>query len=224
MPAPIAVDANLGTVPRTQLVINPGTREVLTANREMDTRSALARGLVEYIQNKSIEMPGGRKLTLKNVYTTIPDAEQKAVYPAATAVPEGPGEYIAVRLTPSINPKDRIKMPDGRWPFAWAEFRQDIRLELIANDPKEREGLTAMLEDLFMPVDWMTGFRLILPHYYSAVAHYEPLRMGYADGADTAIERLRVTYFYIRAHVSAIKLLTKPVIQPFANTTVDGLP
>ena len=222
MPAPIAVDAHLGARPRTRLVVDPTEREILTANREMDTRSALCRGLVEYLQNNSIQMPGGRLLTLKNVYTTIPDVEQKVTYPAVTAVPEGAGEYVGKSLTPALNPANRIKTPDGRWPTVWAEYRQDIRLELATNDPKEREGLTAMIEDLFMPVDWMMGFRLILPHYYSAVAHYEPLRMAYQDGADTAAERLRVTYFYVRAHVGAIRLLGRPLITPKLDVLVDG--
>jgi hypothetical protein len=206
----IAPGAPLSDRPRTTLILDPEAKYPLTTYRETDARTALTRGLSEYFQNQSITMPGGRLLSLKNVYEVWPEAEQDVEYPAFTCTPEGDGSYDAKSFTPVLRPSDRIGPPDDRWPTSGAEFVQTIRGELHTTDPDARMGLTAMIEDALWPVDWLGGFRLLLPHYFGAVASFSATTMGYPDAAETAVERLRVTYFRIIGRVPVIRLAGLP--------------
>lgn len=198
----------------TELVVDPSQPEKLTANRETDGRTALARGVLEYLQQQVIEMPGGLKMRLENVYPEWPEQEDQVTYPAMTAVPEGEAEYDICGFTPNIDPTERLATPDGRFPVKWCEISQRIRLELHCTFPKARQALTAMCEEAFSPVDYMFGFKLRLPFYFNTYAVYEPLSVGYPDTAETAQERLRITYFYLRGHLPLYRLQTFPLFKP----------
>lgn len=204
----------------TELVVDPAAPEILTGYREVDARTALARGLVEFLRPMVINLPGGRQLGFGAGYWDWPEAEDEAVYPALTVVPEGDGEYAASSLTPVLDAKNRLQAPDGRWPFHSAELTQPLRLEVHCNDPRARQGLSMLIEDAFAPVDWMTGFKLKLPFYFGAHAHYEPLGIGLPDTPEAAQERARVVYFRFSANVSVIVLRAYPGFRPQIVTSV----
>ena len=207
----VAAGALFPARPRTRLVDDPDERPQLTSYRETDARTALSRGLSEYLQGRTLDLPGGRQVSLVNVYDQWPEAEQDVLYPALTCVPNGEGEYGDKSLTPVLG--GRIRTPDGRWLLEWAELVQEIRAELHTNDPEERVGLTALIEDACCPVDWMTGFKLELPHYFGQFAHYLPRKIHYPDTAETALERLRVTYVHFKAEVAVVKLVEMPTMR-----------
>jgi hypothetical protein len=198
----------------TKLITDSSTRPVPTGHREVDARTALCRGLAEYLQGLSLDLPGGRRVSLDNCFWQWPEAEQDAIYPALACIPEGDGEYEAKNLTPVFAPADRLKQPDGRWTFEWAELAQDIRAELHCNDPAEREGLVSLIEDAMNPVDWMFGFRLMLPHYYGQHADFQLMSTGYPDTAESVMERLRVTVFKVHANIAVVKLYDFPTMIP----------
>ena len=197
---------------RTRLVLLPNEREQLQRfNDSCDSRSAVARGLMEYLQDLQVQAVGGRFLTIASANETWAQAEQQAQYPSIAVVPEGEGEYQATSLTSGIG--GRIPEPDGRWISIRGTFSQKLRIELYTNDPKSRAAMSFAIEQAFAPVDWMYGFRLVLPHYFNAVARFEPLDISYPDDAQSAMERLRTVVYHVDAQVALIALRPYPLIK-----------
>lgn len=201
-------------VGKARLILDPAEKEVLSGYRETDGRTALARGVLEYLEAQEIEMPGGFKISIKKIYTDWPEQEDEVEYPAMTAVPEGEAEYANASFTPAVDPTQQLATPDGRFPVKWCEIEQRLRLELHTTAPKAREALTAMCEDAFVPVDYMYGFKLQLPFYFNAFAVYEPLSVGRPDNADDAKERTRISVFYLHGHLSLYRPQSYTLIKP----------
>ena len=216
--------ADLPARARTRLVLHPQEREQLPRfNDSCDSRTAVARGLMEYLQGLQVQAVGGRFFDIKSANETWAQAEQQAEYPALAIVPEGPGEYQATTLTSGLGPQ--IPAPDGRWPSTRGTFSQSLRIELYTNDPKSQAAISFAIEQAFAPVDWMYGFRLVLPHYFGAIARFEPLDIAYPDTAESAMERLRTVVWHVRADVALIALRTYPTIRTqLEETVVIGLP
>ena len=208
---------------RTRLVLAPTEKEALTRfNDSCDSRTAVCRGVMEYIQDLKVQAVGGRYLTIASANETWAQAEQQAQYPSIAVVPEGEGEYQATTFTSALGPQ--IGQPDGRWLSGRGTFSQELRIELYTNDPKSRAAMSYAIEQAFAPVDWMYGFRLVLPHYFNAIAVYEPLKISYPDTAETAIERLRTVVYHVSAQVSLLALRSYPTLKPELRVEVTTGP
>lgn len=219
-PAPAPVQPARNSVPikpparpLSSLVREPNQRVELTAYRETDVHTAMARGLAEYLGQQSIDI-GGRKLSL-TTYTTWAEPENQASYPAA-AIGAGPGVYdrnLTPFITQTLAGRERL--------VSVTEFSQELRIDLWATDPKERSYLTAMVEEALNPVEWMYGFRLILPFYHGTTAVYELLTSEYLDNSDDAMAKYRRTNFTVRGTTTAYRLLNFPDAHPVARVFVD---
>lgn len=190
----------------SSLVTDPRTKQVWTLTRETDARTALTRGLAEYLSGLSIEWESGRECRLVKVLEVWSESEDPVMYPAAVIYAVDPGEYDASKLTP-----ETVELPDteNQCIRLSAEFSQTIVVEVWANDPQERMALVAMLEDAFDPVDWMTGFRLDLPHYHGARATFEKLTLSYEDDADEARRGWRRAIFTLQGVVPQVRAVGK---------------
>lgn len=197
----------------TRLIDRPNIPSSPTANRETDVRTALTRGLAEYVGQLTYDADGGRFLVFQKVFQTWAEPEDEADYPSAAVYANGPGDYDAARFTPSVSQANRVSLPDGRYLVSPCEYVLDIFLDVWATDPAQRLSLTAMLEDALSPVDWRYGLLLELPHYFNERASYELLTGGYADDAVAAQQRVRRSQMTIRARVSVSRLATFPQAQ-----------
>lgn len=220
-PAPLqptrnSVQLKPGARPLSTLVRDPSTQVELTAYRETDVHTALARGLAEYIGQQSIEI-GGRKLQL-TTYTTWAEPEDQVRYPAAVVGGEA-GVYDR-GFTPSLQTtiSKNVRL------MATTEFAQDLMLEVWATDPKERAYLACMVEEALNPVDWMYGMRLILPFYHGAPATYQLMSSQYVDSSDDAMAKYRRAQFTIKGNVTAYRLLEFPDAYPRPRVDVIDSP
>lgn len=193
---------------------------VMTANCETDTRTALTRGLAEYISQLSIQMPDGREIRLKKVKDNYSEPEDKAEFPSACVYSDEKNEYDASRFTPSVNTNYRLPAPDKRYFVELAESVLNISVAVWATDPRERMGLAKMLEDAFNPVDYMYGFRLTLPHYYNARSEFALKSVEYLDDDADSIKRYRRLIFTVEGRVSLLKLVGFPDAQIQLKTIV----
>jgi len=185
----------------TKLVRRADTKQVLTDVRETDTRTALTRGLAEYLETLSINWTGGRASRFKQVFQTWAEPESVAEYPSAVVYAVGDGTYEDSVLSPTL-----IHLPGTRYYLRQvAELRLNMTVEVWATDPKERMALTAMLEDAFDPHEFMTGLRLELPHYHGQRATFEKLSMAYEDAPDTAQRRWRKSVFSMSGHITQLR-------------------
>jgi hypothetical protein len=202
----------------SRLVV-PGEPHTYTTNRECDARTALTRGLAEYLASMTASGPGGRPLAFRRVVSTWAQPEELAEYPSA-AVLAGAGTYGSSRFTPGRGP--RIATPDQRYVLNSAEFTVDMTVELWCTDPKERAAMVALLEDrLLAPLDSRYGFILELPHYFNARAQYEPTGLSYDDSEENAMRRYRKAVLTVKGQVPVIRLISLPDADMVARITVD---
>lgn len=206
----------LPPVAATTLVTAPDAFYEPTTRRECDTATALARGLAEYLGGLTIEIqPGGRLHKFASAFFHKPEPEVDVQHPAV-AIGGGQGSYDPARFSPT---------PIASFPGAGAdgaaigrliksaELAQTLTVEIVANDPKERIALAAMVERALMPVEWMYGFKLVLPHYHGLVAVYEPVAIELPEDAD-ALSRRRRGVMTVRASVDVVNLIGLPGASP----------
>ena len=213
-PSPIqpprnSIQLKPGARPISSLVQDPEYSVKLTAYRETDAHTAMARGLAEYLGQQVVEI-GGRKLQL-TTFTTWAEPEDVVRYPAAAIGAES-GEYSR-GFTPSY---ESTIDHDIRL-MAVSEFEQNLQIDLWTTDPKERSYLCTMIEEALNPVDWMYGMRLILPFYHNAVAVYELRSSQYFDSSDDAMAKYRRALFNVRATMTTYRLLNFPDAAPRAQ-------
>lgn len=198
-----------GARPIASLMLEPNERAGLTAVRECDAHTAMARGLAEYLGQQSIEI-GGRKLQL-TTYTTWAEPEDTVRYPAA-AVGAASGVYDR-----SFTPDVQTTIAGSARLLAFSEFAQELQVELWATDPKERSYLVGMVEEALNPVDWMYGMRLRLPFYHNTTATYELLTSQYIDSSDEAMAKYRRAILTVRGNMTTYRLLNFPDAYPRAQ-------
>jgi len=186
-------------------VVLANTRQVLTLNRETDARTALVRGLAEYVRELSIVAAGGRLCRFVKVLENWAEPESLAQYPSAVIYTTEAGTYDASTLTPMT-----IKVPGTDvYVRQVAELSQPMTLELWSTDPMERMALVAMLEDALDPLEYMTGLRLELPHYYNQHATYEKLSIAYDDSPETANRRWRWASIQLVGNITQLRVVGK---------------
>lgn len=191
----------------TRLIVDPTEKQRYTINKETDARTALTRGLKEYLLQLQVNMEG-RIIQFDQVFDTYPDFEDGARYPAALVHSMDEGVYDASKLTVTPNTKTRMPSPDeDLYLVSPAEYVLMIKIEMWATDAVERAALCAMLEDAMSPVLYIgSGVRLELPHYHSTRAEYEMVSHTYTDGDAEAMRRFRVATMNVRGRVPVIRV------------------
>lgn len=203
-----------GAQVRATLVTSSEATPTVTDVRETDVRTALTRGLADYLATSVFHAPGGREIRFKKVLSTWAEPEDPAAYPAAVVYSPEPGVYDASRLTPSMpNARNRIGS-SNLYLVSSCEFVVDLRVEIWANDPKERMEIVAGLERALSPVDFMYGFKVLLPFYYGQVAVFEPKSMQYLDSEEDAMRRYRRAVFVITGQLPVANVFEYPIAKP----------
>ena len=154
--------------------------ETLTNRRETDCRTALTRGLKEYVETLSAVGADGREIEFINVFQSWASVQVDNETPSAIAYTPSPCQYSEVPMTPQV-----FDLDSGITMKKTAELECDVVLELWASDPTQRMLLVAMLEDAFDPgTDAETGFVLELPHYHNARAVFIATQVEYLDSSE----------------------------------------
>jgi hypothetical protein len=183
----------------TRAILSANDPQILSYVRVTDARTALARGLQEYLQSLSIVWEGGRLITLKDVKVTWATPEDPTVYPSAVLVGAADAVYEASSFTPKL-----IQVQEGadsRYIRQVAELTQEFQLVLWTTDPVERMAMTAMVEDALSPAEFMYGLRLELPFYWNVRATYSPQSLLYDDNSADAQRRWRRSIINLTGHV-----------------------
>jgi len=192
-----------------------GVKQVLTTNRETDARTAITRGLREYLESLSIDV-GGRDIRFQRVFEDWPEPEDVAVYPSALVHTPSEATYDASKFSPSVT-----RTQDGGAISSASEMQVDLTVEAWATDPLERAAIMAMLEDAFNPpVHARSGLILELPHYFSARATYEPMGVSYVNSEEEAQRRIRRVQVRLRAHLPILRVVQFPDARPFVKVEV----
>jgi hypothetical protein len=209
----------------TRLIVDADDPETLTKRRATDVRTALGRGLQEYLKSLgSFIAEGGRRTAIDAVTLHWAQPEAVAKFPSIAIVGDDPmayGDDVDGPLTPRVLSDTRFD--DGSYLVQHCEGEQLFMVQLWATDPPERMALAALVEEAFAPVEWMYGFRLELPHYHGAHAEFTPLALTYQDSEEQAQRRYRLAIIALRARVAKYTLTRPlPLARPRFGLTVDG--
>ncbi len=188
-------------VVQTTLITQPAYSVPYTARRDCSCWQAIARGLAEYLSQLKTTASGAEYRLLKT-HAGWAEPEELAMYPSCAIYSEEPGTYEDHALTPVSD-----QLPDGRSLVRASEFNQRMTIDVWCTSPAERSILVAMLEDALDPVDWMSGFRLRLPHYHNAVASFLKDGVSHADSAEQGNRRWRLASFTVRASLEQIRFV-----------------
>lgn len=200
-----------------------------SAFRECDSRTALTRGLAQYLSQVA-SVFGGRAARPVKVFDTYPGPDQIQVLPAIAVVSDQPLEYDTTNLTPSslyatnlpraqsINPPQYV----DQWLIQTSAVTTNLKAEIWCADPTERMALAMAIEDAMVPVAWMYGFRLALPFYFSAVAEYAGTSIEYLDDDQTIWQRYRRLAVRFDAEVPVYKHVQGPRAKILAKFFTDG--
>lgn len=202
-------------VGQTRAITEAGDREKLSTYCEEDVRTAIARGLREYLEQLSIDWKG-RPLRFVEVMQTWADNEQPTKFPSAVLVASEQLAYDRSNLSPQV-----VRAASGEGLRFVCEGVQQFRLVIWANDKVERAGLVAMVESAMTPTTWMYGLRLELPFYFNARARYEPLGVAYDDASDSAQKRWRIATMTITGVLPQIAFTPRPTAKVEGRTLVE---
>lgn len=195
----------------TRLVSSRDDLEALTSVRTTDSRTALARGLAEYLGAQRFVAEGGRALGFKAVLVQWAEAEQPAEYPSLSITALGAAQYDDNSFVPMLKKTD----DSAYYITQTGETTQEFMVAAWTNDPNERIGVACMLEDAGDPLEFMSGFRLELPFYHGARATYLVKNVDFRDGPSDAQRRWRVALFGVTGNVPKYRLAgTLPGLLP----------
>jgi len=190
----------------------------LTGNQECDVRTALKRGLAEYLASlpEFIHPSFNTRVRLKEVWDVWPDQEDKRKYPSAIVYSDREHLYDASSFTPVVDPA--CKVDAMTYLVKHAEVTFDMMIDILSTNPEERICFGMQMEDALNPVDWMYGFQLELPHYFNARGTYRVVTGNYPDDEPRAFQRNRHLVFMVTGQLSQYR---KKRITPLTETRID---
>jgi hypothetical protein len=199
-------------------------QRTLSANRSTDARTALKRGLANYLLSLPpfIHPTHQRKVKLRNVFDVWPDQEDKALFPAASIVAKTAHTYDASSFTPTLDPA--CKVGATTWLVKYSEIVVNLTIDILTTDPEERICFGMQMEDALNPVDWMYGFQLELPHYHNLRGVYQLMDGNYPDTEADAFSRNRHLVYTLSGQLSVVRCQTfTPLTEVRSEVTVvDG--
>jgi hypothetical protein len=216
---PPAGGPDVPTGPPSGLVIRAGTRPQHTLNRETDARTALTRGLADYLMGLEIELEA-RGLRFQNCFEQWAEPEDSANFPSAAVYALGPGVYESA-LTPKLDPGHKVEGAPNTYLITTAELVVDLTVEVYCTDPTERMVVSGMLEDALNPVDWRNGFMLALPHYYGVHGVYELRDAAFQDDEASATRGSWRALYTLSARVPVVRPRDLPLARHRVTAVVE---
>lgn len=205
---------------RSRAILRNNDLAQYTTVQLTDARTALTKGMAEYLSQLEIQFGEGRLLSFQKVFDTWADSEENADYPGAAVYSDEPGEYDASKLTdgephrPSVVPSENVYLVSS------CELVLEFMIDVWASDPVARMGLVAMVEEALEPTDFRYGLLLELPHYFNERASYEKISVAYLDSEDTAQQKIRRAQIKVRGRVPVVRLKTAPGMVPRVRVKV----
>ena len=197
----------------------------LTARGDHDVHTAVLRGLAAYVARLDHAI-AGRRVMLSSVVVHFADQNHgPRRSPSGVVTAAGIGRYS----TTSGMGSGRPTIVGNR--TAHAALRttvlsdaiyelDDIEVTVMCEDDVQRSGVRRMLEDGFSPVEWMAGFRLILPPYHNAVAEFLCTQGQQADAPDLAMQSIRPLTMRLQARCPVYRVHELPLAHPSATGTI----
>jgi hypothetical protein len=205
------------------LVTSPTDKWERTARAETDVHTAILRGLASYVAGLQYAI-AGRLIAMSRVTVNWADRDDGPVpSPSANVTTDELGRYStqsgmapgSPRPVASGHPNRVVALTSG----AIYELDQ-VEVGVMCQDDVERAGVRRMLEDAFWPVEWMAGFRLVLPRYHGAVCEFLCATAQQADATDLAGAGIRPLAMRLRARCPVYRVHEMPLAHPSVTGTI----
>ena len=208
-----------------ELATEATERRPLTLRAEYDEHTAVIRGLAGYIAQLEHAI-AGRHIALSRVSADWADHDDGAIaspsaavyttevgqYETSSGMAPGPPKLVD---TDPADPTAKLSLTcSGMYTLG------EVTVEVKCEDKIQRAGVRHMLVNAFWPVTWMSGFRLWLPRYHSAVVEYLLVSGQQADAADTANAGIRPLTMRLRARVPVYRMHRLVLARPSASGTI----
>lgn len=209
-------------LPPASVVRESSQPRVLTAVRETDAARAVILGLAQYLASLEINWFGR---TVKFSTARVEWAEREdgdATYPSAVVMEDDMGATYSEVPMGGNGEGDDLPGAPGWELWMRREVKVSIRVEVMCTSPEERIAIGAMIEDAADPVEWMSGFRLVLPHYHGLHATYDFQWAASQDSQEDANQRLSAMVLRYVASVGVVQLRRAPLpLRPVVSVETE---
>ena len=205
-------DPGFPPTPMSRLIESPTDTQVRTSNQTTDSRTAVKRGLAEYLSQLVLDLRGGRQVRFKRVYDAWPENEDRIEFPAGIVHTTGAGIYADTRLTPGVSKDDGVG--NDEYLSQSSEYDITLNLEVWARDNEQRVGMAMLVEQALTAVDYQFGVTIELPHYFNTRAKYDLVSSSFPDDEISAFHNHRRIIFAIGARVPLIRAVSFPLAFP----------
>lgn len=204
----------------------PDGTVVQTVAHETDARTALMRGMVEYLRTLTVAEPGGRELRFETVVEgqAVPDESTKFPWCCVSAPEES---RYSGGMVPRVTSDNRIPAPEkgDREVYAVPTANFDTTLSLtFVCEKEERIHLMRMLEaDLQFPDrlrQGKYGVTVELPFYMGMRADYAPVSSQYVDSSGDARQARFGGVMKVSASLKVARIVERPRAKPMLSTSV----
>lgn len=191
----------------------------LSTRVELNEHDAVVHGVASYIATLETAV-AGRHVALSRVVTSWADHDDGQVpAPSAVVFSTEVGRYDSIRAAPQrIAPDRHGKITTLSCTAIYA--LDELTVTVMCEDKLQRSGVRKMLVDAFSPVEWMSGFRLILPRYHSAVTEYLLVSGQQPDATQTAAASLWPLTLRLHAWCPVYRDHSLPLARPIARGTI----
>jgi hypothetical protein len=221
--AELAAGAAPTPQPDTAILVTYATqRYPLTARAEGDVHTAIVDGLAAYMMTMSTAIDG-RWIAFSRVVSHWADHDDgPARSPSAVVNSTDIGRYRTDSGMAPGMPRalDRQQGTDRLTTVQCTGIYQldQLTVEIACEDKIQRTGVRMMLEAGFSPVDWMAGFKLVLPRYHNAIAEYLLVSAQQPDAQDQAAAGLWPLMLQLRVQCPVYRVDHRPL----ARINVEG--
>jgi hypothetical protein len=223
-------------VVRTRLAAEDEWGPSLDADPDMDARTALTRGLAEYLVGLDGPGAAGREAFFRAAFDTWPEPETVPRYPSVLVYSSERLRYDSSSMTPRvfdvgqpISPLNSFLSPPGA-KLSLAPIRRALKLacecvlqlmvELEVADKAMRPSVVGMLEQALTPDPSRFNLVLELPHYHNARASYELVESTYVDSPEMAIRNQPTAIFILEARVPLLSVVQVASASPRVTSEV----
>lgn len=220
---------------RTRLAAEDEWAPSLDADPDMDARTALTRGLAEYLIG--LESPGadGRMAFLRVAFDVWPEPEAVPRYPSALVYSAERMRYDSASMTPRVfdvaqrppapspllDPLASLSLAPRRKALKQAcECVLQVTVNIEVTDKNMRPMIAGMLERALTPDPSRYNLVLELPHYHGARASYELLESVYVDSAEVALRNQPAVLFVLEARAPLLSVIEVASASPRVTSAV----
>jgi hypothetical protein len=208
----------------SRLITRQNTPLVLTLRQETDARTAMTRGMREYLEQLSMPWTNGTELQFRSVHETWASPEDDAQFPSASVYALEPLSYGLGDDASPFTPQ--LRQVPGTSATVLCPTFGELRMlvEGWGQNSEQRMLVAAALEAALHPVEWMNGFWLDLPHYFGQRAKFSAETSNYGDDEENAHRGYRKVAFLVTGQIE----VTYPYGPALSNRTrvaisIDGV-